>query len=157
MKATTKRKTNESRVCSHFAKAAGVEPVAYWGEQSALADKSQDLPDMPWFFNELRLMPLECDVMSLIMHDKLAKMDQDLLFELIADPGTVMLVQDSKTVGAGSLWFVCVERAHVADKTASYAASWPVRMLTNAFAHDGKWWYVMAVQMVTLFRNLTQS
>ena len=148
----TKSKANESRICSHFAKAAQCPVEDNWKDQVRAFNNCQPGDRFPWLAADVRLFHLEADVMSLVMRGDTLKMDQDLLMELVGDPDQVFLVQDEGTVGVGSLWFVVLEDYEAADEpSAGHLVGWPVRMFVNSFVYAGQKLRVTVVQMPTAF------
>lgn len=152
---TAKQKTNESRLCHHIAKAAGCEPAAYWLNIANAVQANH--PNFPWQASDIRVLPVTANIMPALMYDSAGKMDDDLIINLIGDPGQLFWVQDLKTVGPGSVWLMCMEAMKHAENggQAGYACGWPVRLLTNAFEYAGEMWQVTAIQMPSLFRKQT--
>lgn len=145
---------NESRICGHFAKIARCPLADSWSEQTEAFCRFGTSDTFPWVAVDVRLLPFEADVMSALMTSKMKKVDQDLLLALMADEGTVFMVQDERTVGSGSLWLMVMEGEDNSGDEAAHALGWPVRMIVNTLdGEDGRAWRVTAIQFQSIFND----
>lgn len=148
-----KRAASEATVSRMVAQIFGVAGTDHWHEAASRADESDAAPRVPWCMTDVRLYPWVEDVgQSMFKCDK----RDELIISLVADPGTVYLVNDSALPGKKGLWLVVADDAGNEDNNAGYAISRaPVLMFTNHVFVDDNVYTISAIQLISCLRQST--
>ncbi len=154
MKVTTfKRAASAATVSRMVCRLFGVPGTDHWHEAAARADESEAGALVPWSLTDVRLYPWMEDVRSSIFK---CKPKDELVIELVARPGEVLLVNDSTMSGKEGLWLVVADDSGNGDNNAGHAvASANVLMLTNHAFFPDNTYAISAIQLSSCLR--TQS
>ena len=149
---TTKfqRASSESVVARMVSRVLGLAGSDHWHEVAYRASESEAADKVPWAFTEMRLFPWMADVRKVVMT---CPIKDELIITLVADPGTVFLVNDEGISGKEGLWLMVADDAGNGDNNAGYAAaSAPVFMLTNHAFFPDNTYTIVAIQLTSCLR-----
>ena len=150
-KPTFQRAASESVVSRMVAGICGVAGSDRWHEVAARVGDSNAGELIPWALSETRLYPWVANIPQSLF--ECSRKDQ-LIIDLVADPGTMYVVSDSSLPGKKGVWLVIADDAGNGDNNSGYAvASAPVMMLTNHVFFPEKTYTVSAIQLLSCLRN----
>jgi hypothetical protein len=146
-----KRAASESVVARMVARALGLAGSDHWHEVAHRASESEAADKVPWAFTEMRLFPWMADVRKSVSD---CRTKDELIIALVADPGTVFLVNDEGISGKEGLWLMVADDAGNGDNNAGYAAaSAPVFMIVNHAFFPVNTYTIVAIQLTSCLRQ----
>lgn len=146
-----KRAASEAVVARMVSRVFGVAGTDHWHEAAQRASESEAAELVPWSLTEMRLYPWVEDVGQVVFK---CKKTEELIITLVADPGTVYIVNDSAISGKDGLWLLIADDAGNGDNNAGYAAaSAPVLMLTNHAFFPDNTYTIVAIQLTSCLRQ----
>lgn len=150
-KLTFQRAASESVVARMVARVMGVAGSDHWHEVAQRASESDAAQHVPWALTEVRLHPWVANVPKSMF---ICSVKDQLIIDLVADPGTFFLVNDSSMSGSDGLWLMSADDAGNGDNNAGYAAaSAPVLMLTNHAFFPDNTYTIVAIQLSSCLRQ----
>ena len=145
------RASGEAVMSRMVARVFGVAGSDRWHEVAERAAESDAADLVPWSMTELRLYPWMAHVRRAVFD--CSKKDE-LIIALVADPGTVFLVNDEDISGQAGLWLMVADDAGNADNNSGYAAaSAPVFMITNHAFFPDNTYTIVAIHLTSCLRQ----
>lgn len=145
------RAASAAVVARMVARIFGVAGSDHWHEVAERASESDAADRVPWAVIEMRLYPWMADVRKVVSR---CNIKDELIVTLVADLGTVFLVNDEGIAGQAGLWLMIADDAGNGDNNSGYAAaSAPVFMLTNHAFFSDNVYTIVAIQLTSCFRQ----
>lgn len=145
------RSAGESVLARMVARVFGVAGSDHWHEVAQRVSVCEANERMPWDITGVRRYPWVVNVPSSMFS---CKRKDELIIALVAEPGTMFLVNDSSISGAEGLFLLVADDAANDDNNAGYAVSAaPVNMLVNHAFFPDNTYTIVAIQLTSCLRQ----